>query len=265
MFGVSRGTIAVKLFRSRARLKKLLRALGFANPLFLKLVPQRVDGFLELQDFRVGVVGHLLDALAFLDFLLFQGIAQRVDGGPQMRHFRLGVVDGPLNRRLPAKRQPLDLGLKPGEFVDTLPVVMGGCRHHAPHPFEQINSWQYSSLSQPIQPPKMVVSCHYRWRIILERRKFIRHEVAIPVRISDGERGISAQTVNISGSGLALKLDTQQFSSGKVKVTIGELGEFAANLVGDGQSGRLMLDISEVEQAKLADDIVQKFAHLLPV
>lgn len=110
-----------------------------------------------------------------------------------------------------------------------------------------------------------MVSCHYHWRIILERRKFIRHEVAIPVRITDGERGISAQTVNISGSGLALKLDTQQLSSGKVKVTIGELGEFAANLVGDGQSGRLMLDISESEQAKLADDIVQKFAHLLPV
>jgi hypothetical protein len=89
--------------------------------------------------------------------------------------------------------------------------------------------------------------------------------VAVPVQIKDGDRGIVAQTVNISGSGLALKLDSSPLTNGKVMVTIGGLGEFAADFVGDGEGGRLRLDISESEQAQLADDIVQKFAHLLPV
>ncbi|MDK9720103.1 MAG: PilZ domain-containing protein [Rhodospirillales bacterium] len=97
----------------------------------------------------------------------------------------------------------------------------------------------------------------------MERRRFTRHEVALPVQIHAGERGFVAETVNISGSGLAVKLESSALSGGgRVSVTIGELGEFNADVI-DG--GRLRLDISEQDQARLADDIVRKLAHMMPV
>lgn len=97
----------------------------------------------------------------------------------------------------------------------------------------------------------------------MERRRFTRHEVAIPVRIDAGGQDIAAETVNISGSGLAVKLESSALSGGgKVRVTIGELGEFQADVV---DSGRLRLNISENDQARLADDIVRKLAHMMPV
>ncbi|MBF0268348.1 MAG: PilZ domain-containing protein [Alphaproteobacteria bacterium] len=98
-----------------------------------------------------------------------------------------------------------------------------------------------------------------------DRRRFTRHDVSIPVRIKDGGRGIEAETVNISGCGLALKLESSLLAGSKVKVEIGELGEFAADIVAVGDTGRLRLDISETEQAQLADEIVRKLAHLMPV
>ncbi|CAA6605370.1 hypothetical protein MTBLM1_50196 [Rhodospirillaceae bacterium LM-1] len=100
----------------------------------------------------------------------------------------------------------------------------------------------------------------------MDRRRFTRHDVSIPVRIKDGERGIQAETVNISGCGLALKLESSLLAGSKVKVEIGGLGEFAADIVAVGDAeGRLRLDISENEQAQLADEIVRKLAHLMPV
>jgi hypothetical protein len=98
-----------------------------------------------------------------------------------------------------------------------------------------------------------------------DRRRFTRHDVALPVRIKDGEKGIQAETVNISGSGLALKLESPLLAGSKVKVMIGDLGEFDADIVSVEDTGRLRLDISEQEQLKLADDIVRKLAYLMPV
>lgn len=99
----------------------------------------------------------------------------------------------------------------------------------------------------------------------MERRNFARHDMALPVRIESGSGVLDSESLNISGSGLAIKLESAQLTEGRVKVTIGELGEFAADVVAGGAMGRLRLDISEADQAKLADDLVAKLAHLMPV
>ncbi len=88
----------------------------------------------------------------------------------------------------------------------------------------------------------------------------------MPVRIKAGAQEIHAETVDISGGGMALKLESALLAGSKVSVVIDGFGEFSADMVsGCGEVGHLKLDISEDDQSKLADDIVRKLAHLLPV
>jgi hypothetical protein len=98
-----------------------------------------------------------------------------------------------------------------------------------------------------------------------DRRRLTRHDLTVPVRIDAGGRGIETETLNISGGGMALKLESTMLGGGKVKVMIGELGEFEADVLALDGGGRLKLDISEEAQLKLADEIVKKYAHMLPV
>jgi c-di-GMP-binding flagellar brake protein YcgR len=98
-----------------------------------------------------------------------------------------------------------------------------------------------------------------------DRRRFTRHEVALPVRIIDGGREIAGETLDISGGGMSLKLASDLSPGNRVKVVIGNLGEFSANVLSHGGIDRLALDISEDDQHKLADDIVCKLAEFLPV
>jgi c-di-GMP-binding flagellar brake protein YcgR len=100
----------------------------------------------------------------------------------------------------------------------------------------------------------------------MDRRRFTRHEVAVPVRIKAGEHELHAETVDISAGGMALKLESALLAGSKVSVVIDGLGEFSADMVSaDGSFGRLRLDLAEDDQSRLADDIVRKLAHLLPV
>ncbi len=85
------------------------------------------------------------------------------------------------------------------------------------------------------------------------------------MRVIDGGREIVGETLDISGGGMALKLASDLSAGNKVKVVIGDLGEFSANVLTHGGVDRLALDISEDEQHKLADDILCKLAEFLPV
>jgi len=99
----------------------------------------------------------------------------------------------------------------------------------------------------------------------MERRRFARHAVAVPVRVKDGAREVALETVDISGGGMSLKMESALLAGTKVKVVIDGFGEFDGSVVDGGQIGRLALDIPEEDKAKLADDIVRKLADYMPV
>ncbi len=87
----------------------------------------------------------------------------------------------------------------------------------------------------------------------------------MPVRVKDGAREVAMETVDISGGGLSLKMESALLAGTKVKVVIEGFGEFDGSVVDGGRVGRLALDIPEEEKARLADDIVRKLADYMPV